>query len=309
MMAKPILDLIPVLSSGDGKEADKGCNPYSPAYALTGQPAQNTTDMPPDMLMKPQRRDHLSAHMIVWLAHVSKAQDVLASFDSCLDQRDRERAARFKFPADRARFTLGRAMVRKCLGHYLEQPAETVELAYTDLGRPFFPADKKLQFSISHTQDLVGVAVTEGAQIGIDLEAISPHLDLIELAERIFSPDDLAIFQAYSAREKVAAFYRAWTRKEAYLKARGEGIAEGLQEISVSMAPEEVLSIRDNRHASASGKWHLISLPLPGGYAGTLACDDVAKHLEGSFITFPNAEPTPESAWCFRSQIARPRSS
>jgi 4'-phosphopantetheinyl transferase len=292
MMAKPILDLIRDSGSGDGKEANKGCNPYSPLAS-------------PDMLMTPQRRDHLSAHMIVWIAHVSKSHDALAAFEPCLDARDRERAARFKFPADRARFILGRGMLRECLGHYLEQPPESIELGYTDLGRPIFPSDETLQFSISHTQDLVGVALTEGAQIGIDLEAISPHLDLIELAERIFSPDDLMVFQAYAVRERVAAFYRAWTRKEAYLKARGEGIAEGLQQISVSMAPEEVLSITDSRQASASGKWHLISLPLPGGYAGTLACDDVTKHLEGSFVTFPNGEPTPESAWCFRSQIAR----
>jgi len=302
MMAKPLLDLIPVSGSGDGKEADKGCNPYSPLLVLHGD------DHPPDMIMTPRRRDHLSAHMIVWITHVSKAQEALAMFDPCLDDRDRERAARFKFPADRARFVLGRGMLRKCLGHYLEQPPETIELGYTDLGRPIFPADEKLQFSISHTQDLVGVALTDGANIGIDLEAISPHLDLLELAERIFSADDLAIFQAYANREKVAAFYRAWTRKEAYLKARGEGIAEGLQQISVSMAPEEVLSIKDTRHASASEKWHLVSLPLPGGYAGTLACDDVARHLEGSFLTFPHGEPTTESSWCFRSQVARPRS-
>ncbi len=297
MMAKPILDLIPVTGSGDGKEANEGCNPYSPS-----------SEAHADMLMRPSRRDHLSAHIIVWIAHVSKVQDALAAMDSCLDHRDRERAAKFKFPADRARFTLGRGMVRKCLGHYLEQPPETIELDYTDRGRPIYPADERLQFSISHTQDLVGVALTDGASIGIDLEAISPHLDLLELAERIFSPNDLAIFQAYSNREKVAAFYRAWTRKEAYLKARGEGIAEGLQEISVSMAPEEVLSIKDTRHASTAEKWHLISLPLPGGYAGTLACDDVARHLEGSFMTFPNGEPTVETSWCFRSQVARPRS-
>jgi 4'-phosphopantetheinyl transferase len=189
----------------------------------------------------------------------------------------------------------------------LELAPESVELGYTDLGRPIYPPDTEVQFSISHTQDLVAVAVTVGASIGVDLEAISPHLDLIELAERIFSEEDLAVFQAHAKGEKLAAFYRAWTRKEAYLKARGEGITEALQQISVSMGPEEVLSIKDSRHESASEKWHLISLPLPGGYAGTLACDDVARHLEGSFVTFPNGEPTPESAWCFRSQVARPR--
>jgi 4'-phosphopantetheinyl transferase len=241
--------------------------------------------------------------MIVWIAHLSKTHDSHAFFEPCLDAHDRDRAARFRFAPDRSRFVLGRALLRKSLGHFLGLPPESIELGYTDRGRPIYPPDPRIQFSISHTQDLVAVALTENANIGIDLEAVSPHLDLIELAERIFSPDDLAVFNAHPAGEKLAAFYRAWTRKEAYLKARGEGIAEGLEQISVSMGPEEVLSLKDSRNKAQEENWHLMSLPLPHGYAGTLACDDMRKQLEGSFVTFPNGEPTPETSWCFRPQV------
>jgi len=234
-------------------------------------------------------RDHLASHNIVRIAHLSEAKDSLAALEIYLDDRERERAARFRFPADRGRFVLGRALVRKSLGHYLAQAPETIELAYTDLGRPFFPHDDKIHFSISHTHDLVAVALTAGARIGIDLEAIQRHLDLFELAERIFSPADLEKFQALPSGEKLAAFYRAWTRKEAYLKARSEGIADGLQQISVSLGPEEKLSIEDSRTRVAEN-WHLVTLPVPATYAGALACDDTGRPLEGSFVRFDRGE-------------------
>src|SRR5271156_3414348 len=217
--------------------------------------------------MKPHRREHLAGHMVVWIAHVSKALDSLIFLEPCLDMRDRERAARFRFSEDRARFVLGRGLLRKCLGHYLQQTPETIELASTDRGRPILPHDETIQFSISHTHDLVAVALTTGGQIGIDLEYMKTPSDLPELAKRIFSEEDLQIFQALPDSETLAAFFRAWTRKEAYLKARGEGIAEGLRQISVSLGPEEISSIRDARDKSAARTWQLVDLPVPPDYA------------------------------------------
>jgi 4'-phosphopantetheinyl transferase len=251
--------------------------------------------------MTTPRRDYLAGHMIVWIAHVSKAKESLGVFEPFLDGKERERAARFRFPADRWRFVLGRGMLRKCLGHYLERAPESVDLGYTDLGQPIVRDDAKIQFSISHTQDLVAVAVTDGARIGIDLEAVQPHLDLMELAERIFSADDLALFQSRPMNEKLATFYRAWTRKEAYLKARGEGIAEGLQQICVSMGPEEILSLKDSRNDAEADKWRLISIPVPVGYAAALACDDRDRLLEGIYVTFSNGEPVPDASSRFSS--------
>ena len=232
--------------------------------------------------MNPPRRDHLDGRIVVWIAHLSQAKEALPVLDSFLDARDRERAARFRFPDDRARFIIGRALIRQGLGRYLGQPPEGIDLAYTDLGRPYFPHDEKIAFSLSHTQELVAFALTSGARVGIDLEAIQPNLDLPELAERIFFPVDLAKFQALPFVEKLPAFYRAWTRKEAYLKARGEGIAEALQQISVSFGTEASVPIADTR-CQPPESWRLITPPLPAGYAGALACDET-RRLEGAFV-------------------------
>jgi 4'-phosphopantetheinyl transferase len=240
--------------------------------------------------MDPHRREHLAGHMIVWIARVSKAQDSLIYLEPYLDIHDRERAARFHFSEDRARFVLGRGLLRKCLGHYLQQAPETIELAYTDLGRPILPHDETIQFSLSHTHDLVAVAVTAHARVGIDLEYVQTHTDLPELAKRIFSEEDLQAFQALPDSEAPAAFLRAWTRKEAYLKARGEGIAEGLRQVSVSLGPEKTGSVHDVRDESAAESWRLFTLPVPADYMGSLACDDVDKELECSFVQLDKSE-------------------
>jgi 4'-phosphopantetheinyl transferase len=182
----------------------------------------------------------------------------------------------------------------------LQQTPETIELATADRGRPILPHDETVQFSISHTHDLVAVALTADARVGIDLECVQPHWDLPELAKRIFSEEDLQTFQALPGSEAPAAFFRAWTRKEAYLKARGEGIAEGLRQISVSLGPEETGSVKDARDESAAQTWRLLALPVPADYMGSLACDNVDKQLECNFVHLNKSEIIRDSLSSFR---------
>jgi 4'-phosphopantetheinyl transferase len=240
--------------------------------------------------MEAPRREHLTRHIVVWIARLSQSRDTLASLEPCLDGHDRERAARFHFADDRARFVLGRGLLRKCLGFYLEQSPETIELAYTDLGRPILPHDATIQFNISHTKDLVTLAVTAHAQVGIDVELAHPHPDLIELANRIFSETDFQKFQALPSGEALPAFYRAWTRKEAYLKARGEGIAEGLPLISASLGAEKTSTITDTRDKAAAQTWRVVDLLVPNDYTACLACDDAHKRVECRYVHLDKGE-------------------
>jgi 4'-phosphopantetheinyl transferase len=251
--------------------------------------------------MKPLHRDDLNRHLLVWIAQVSQATDSLPFLEPCLDLRERERAARFRFPEDRARFVLGRVLLRHVLGHLLGQKPETIELATTELGRPVLAQDDTLQFSISHSHDLVALALTANARVGIDLEWLHPPEDLPELARHIFSDDDLATFQALPASEVTTAFFRAWTRKEAYLKARGEGIAEGLRQISVSFGAEESGSVIDAREKSGAKAWRLLALPLPADYLGTVACDQPDRQMKCVFIRLQEREVVEDSTTGFTS--------
>jgi len=122
------------------------------------------------------------------------------------------------------------------------------------------------------------------------VELVQPHPDLLELAKRIFSEKDLQTFQAYPAHEALTAFFRAWTRKEAYLKARGEGIAEGLPLISASFGPEKTSTITDTRDKSAGQTWRVSNLLVPADYMGCLACDDAGKRLDCRFLHLDKGE-------------------
>jgi 4'-phosphopantetheinyl transferase len=227
--------------------------------------------------MKPDRALELDSAVVVWIAQLSRLGDSLAACESLLDAQERERAARFRFPEDRARFVAGRGLLRHGLRRYAPHLPSAIELAYTGLGRPILPGgEQALHFSISHTHDLVALAFTKDARIGIDLEYMKAAVDPLELAERILSADDFHTFQKFSHAERPAVFYRAWTRKEAYLKALGEGIGTGLREVSVSLGPEIVSPVTDTRDAGAS-RWQLYLLPMPEDYMGALACDDAER--------------------------------
>ncbi len=234
-------------------------------------------------------RPHLDDHVVVWLAWVSQAGPFLKEGEIYLNRQDHERAARFRFAEDRARFVLGRGLLGQCLGRYLDYPTEPLELAYTAEGRPFLPRDSTTQFSISHGRDLVGVALSRGTLVGIDLEYVAADFNFDEMAERIFSAADLKSFQALPAQEKLPAFFSAWTAKEAYLKAKGVGISEGLREVSVTRLPKDsVCTVTDARDPEDEKKWRLRALPVPADYRGTIAWNDPSKQIDFHFLPLPS---------------------
>jgi 4'-phosphopantetheinyl transferase len=225
-------------------------------------------------------REHLERSIVVWITRVSQAPESLDFLDPLLDDHDRERAARFRFAEDRARFVLGRSLVRKALGLYLGQEPETIKLSYADRGRPVFAEDETVHFSISHTHDIVAVALAANARVGLDFEFVKPAVDLAELAERILGEEDLRKFQALPRAEALTVFFRAWTRKEAYLKACSEGIADGLRQVSVSFGAEDISPLIDSRDETGSRKWRLHNLTGAKDYMGALACDDPGRHVD-----------------------------
>jgi len=250
--------------------------------------------------MKEERREHLDGHVVVWMAEVSAAQPALPFLEPCLDAQDRKRAAQFHFAEDRARYVLGRGLVRKILGHYLSQAPETIELAYTDRGRPYFPGDESMRFSLTHAHDLVAVAITANARVGIDIEYLQRKLDLEGLAERILSANDFRVFEVLPDQVRVPSFFRIWARKEAYLKATGEGITDGLKEISVSFDAEEMGTIVDARDEADARNWRMHSLTLPAEYMGCVACDDAGKRVDFRRVRFEGGDVVEEGDWPVR---------
>lgn len=224
--------------------------------------------------MKQANREHLERYVVVRMVRLSEAD---VPTEAYLNPQDKERAGRFRFPEDRARFVLGRGLLGRCLSRYLGYPAAPLDLAWTSHGRPFLPHDPEVQFSISHTHELVAVALSIGTLVGIDLEYMRADFNAHELAEHIFNEEDMKAFRALSTEEALPAFFRAWTGKEAYLKAQGVGLSGGLKEISISFQDGTDGRISGTFRENNAQMWRLEGLPLPAGYAGHLAWNDPVK--------------------------------
>ncbi|MBD1894539.1 4'-phosphopantetheinyl transferase superfamily protein [Coleofasciculus sp. FACHB-129] len=213
----------------------------------------------------------------VWRASLDQSAFHVQHLQQILSEDEQIRAARFHFERDRKRFIIGRGLLRTILGCYLEINPVEVQFCYGSRGKPALAgthAESNLQFNLSHSQDICLYAVTRDRQIGVDVEYIRSVAEVETIAKRFFSARENAVLCALPAHQKQQAFLNAWTRKEAYLKAIGEGLARPLDQIEVTLAPGEpamLLSIEGDR--IESDRWSLQELKLELDYVAALAVE------------------------------------
>lgn len=150
-----------------------------------------------------------------------------------LDVDERARALRYRFPTHRNRFLAARIFLREALAQYLGIEARDVRLLYSNTGKPQMDKPRGIRFNLSHSGDSVAVAVTLDREVGIDVEEICRPVDAMGLAGRFFSSAEAAWVQSQPAALRQQAFFTCWTAKEAYLKARGEGLGFPLDAFEV----------------------------------------------------------------------------
>ena len=177
----------------------------------------------------------------VWLAHLD--QPLAREVESLLSADEQERAERFHFDLHRHRFIGSRGTLRQILATYLCSAPRLIQFIYGFNGKPSLPKSD-IWFNLAHAEDLAIFAVADRPRIGVDLEWIRdvPEMDL--LVKTFFSPKEASLFETLDAREKRLAFFRLWTRKEAWLKATGAGISHLLGEVEVSFLEDEPPRIR-----------------------------------------------------------------
>jgi 4'-phosphopantetheinyl transferase len=187
----------------------------------------------------------------------------------CLSEEEKLRAGRFLFAGGRARYVCGRSVVRSLLGRYLEVAPVEVRFRHgphskPELAPPFHL--RKLQFNLSHSNGQLLVAVARGFAVGVDLEMIRPEMDIDKIAKRFFSFNENGQLGTLSGSAKRNGFFNGWTRKEAYLKARGDGIGYGLDRFAVSLAPgEPARLLNDHRDPEAVRCWSIREAAAPPG--------------------------------------------
>lgn len=195
-----------------------------------------------------------------------------------LSDAERQRASRFAFDRDRRRFIVARARLRELVAARLNVRAEAVELVYGAHGKPALArhsADSDLRFNVSHCDDVVVYAFSTGREIGIDVEAIRVLRDADDIAARFFSRRENEAYRALERRDRPLGFFNCWTRKEAFIKALGDGLYHPLDRFDVSLAPGEPAKIvrLENTPGDQCG-WRMEGFSPAPGFVAALVTEN-----------------------------------
>jgi 4'-phosphopantetheinyl transferase len=213
----------------------------------------------------------------VWLIQTRQANAPLARVTVCLSDAERDRANRFKFDVDRERYIVSHTAMRSILARYLGCDPSEIAYAIGAHGKPeLAPASRilQLEFNLSHSNDAALVAVAPGRAVGVDIEHIQQKLGWQEIADRFFAPGEIQKLHALPSGEQLRAFFTCWTRKEAYIKAKGGGLSIPLQEFEVSLARDEDPAILWHAEgAQETQPWQFGAIDSPAGYVASIAVE------------------------------------
>lgn len=232
----------------------------------------------PDPWLNPVRPVKLGEGEVhVWRACLDVTVEELQVRSKLMKEEERARGARYLRAEVGSRFVAGRGLLRRLLGMYLGTDAAEVEFTFNSFGKPALAAKHgagDLRFNVSHSHDWALIAFTRGRELGVDIERVRPDFATREIAQRFFSPSEARRLIALPAATQTEAFFQCWTRKEGYIKARGEGLSRGLDSFEVAFGPgvdAAVLNALDD--ASPTARWLVLDLQPAQGFAGALVVE------------------------------------
>ena len=235
------------------------------------------TSTPPSRSFPPATIILGSDEVHVWRASLDEPPSQIDSFLHTLAADEQTRAERFYFQRDRERFITAHGVLRAILGLYLNRAPERLSFCYSSHGKPALAWESggdTIRFNMSHSHGVALYAVARGREVGVDLEFIRCDLEVEQIAERFFSRRETATLRALPTDLRKYAFFLCWTRKEAYIKARGEGLSLPLDQFDVSLIPGEPAALLSTQPDSAEAlRWSLQELTLASGYVAALAVE------------------------------------
>jgi 4'-phosphopantetheinyl transferase len=205
----------------------------------------------------------------LWLAELDGHRDLHTHWTKLLSPDERQRAANFHFEIHRLRFIAARAALRILLGHYLALTPRAICLTEGANGKPEVPGNP-IHFNLSHSEDRALFAFSAAAPLGVDLEAIRSIPDALQIAASFFSSSEAASLAALPPERRPQAFFRCWTRKEAIVKALGEGLSYPLERFSVSI-DEPACLLAFDQDQTVLAQWKLSHLEPHEGFVAAIA--------------------------------------
>lgn len=219
----------------------------------------------------------------VWKVGLGVPLNTIGQLQHILSEDEVKRAEQFRFEKDRLHWITAHAILRILLGHYLDSDPRGIAFTSNDYGKPFiaFPSyGIRLRFNLSHSGNLALYAFTYNRHIGVDVEQMRGSIEYETLAQHYFSPYERATLQALPPTVRQEAFFQCWSRKEAYIKARGSGLSVPLDQFDVSLTPGEPAALLDSREdPQAQKRWSLHAISPESNYTGALVVEGTGWHL------------------------------
>ncbi len=207
----------------------------------------------------------------VWRFSLERTPTETAALESLLDSAERERAGRFRFAVDQARFIVGRGMMRALLAPQVGQRPGELRIGYEAAGKPML-LDHSLQFNLAHSGGLALLAITGRHKVGVDVEQMRATIEIDSIADRYFAPEEQTLLRSLPGENRLASFFQVWTRKEAYMKATGLGLYVPLEKFAVLPCPAgPALRLKLSETPAEAVRWALRDLEPGAGYTGALA--------------------------------------
>lgn len=219
----------------------------------------------------------------VWCAWLDQSETTCQQLAQLLSPDERCRAEQYSFPFLHRRFIVARSVLRLILSSYTGHAPEQLQFTYGRHGKPALtgiPEDESVRFNVSHSQQFALYAVTRQRELGVDIEYVRRITNIVRFSKRFFSPREVEVLQSMPDTHKQTAFFNCWTRKEAYIKAIGTGLACPLDRFDVSLAPGEparLIRVLDN--ARETERWTFHTLAPAAGYIGALAVEGSDWHV------------------------------
>jgi 4'-phosphopantetheinyl transferase len=213
----------------------------------------------------------------VWQADLNQYARCLSKLTAVLNEQEKQRADTFQQPLLRNRYIAVRAITRHVLANYLSAQPADLQFSLGEYGKPDLISDS-LYFNISHTDHLLLIAVGNLPDIGVDIELIKTRSNMDGMAKRCFAESEFQFWQPLPEPQSQETFYRLWTKKEAFVKAIGRGIALGLNRCEIeSQKDGQIISIPEDYGLACD--WKITEIPVIANFCAALVTPNLEFEL------------------------------
>ena len=236
----------------------------------------------PLLLREYQHGSHNDSRIIsdqaqVWTVNLKENVAAVVELRKLLSMDEIARADKFRFESGRNEFTITRGVLRTLLGVALTVPPQELSFSYSSHGKPLLAGEFEgtIELNVSHSDGMAVVSFARNHRLGVDVEKVRLDFEHRRIAERFFSENERKQLRGFAASEIPYAFFRCWTRKEAFIKAIGEGLSHPLSQFDVDLHSGQVARLLNTRPDPAeASRWTLFDIPVPAGYVAALAMEE-----------------------------------